>query len=726
MERAAGAGLVLWVTAAWPAARAADVVDPFTEPDESELLRAEERVVTVASRYAQTVARASSVVTVVTAAEIRERGYRSLADVLGTIPGFYIAVSEEGRKLAWVRGVSAEDNSKVLLLVDGVPWYDGLYNHAWIDEYLPLQTVRQVEVIRGPVSANYGTNAFAAVINVVTYTARDLRGGFVRAEVGSFGRQGVTAVFGDRVGETHPIGVRVYARALAADGDGLDLLPDGSRDVNGDAPREALGAGMQLELRGLTVRYDHVEYRHDPLISEQDDALDLLLSDTDTFAYRYSDDMLAARWELRVGPWARLTPEAFAQLHDDPGVYAWISPPEHGGEDWDIGMVEAEKRTARYGLALRTELRPWLDHVTALGVGATADHLLEVEDRSFQGTTGLAASGSFVAPRALLTDIYLYGQHQWAPAWWLELYGGIRVDQRGYVCREAADLCDMPEDHSALSPRLGFTLAPDGAISLKTSYSRAFRSPNAREVLVDVDVDPVGGNSATASNPALRPEVIDMVEAELQAHPVRPLTLRVDGYAGRLRDTIEKVSGYDDELGDVWYENTAGSDLVGLESEVGLDLPRLQLWASYGYTHAVDRETGNLAYGFPPQIGHGRLTWKPVSHARVSLLGDVVGSRPQAAWSPDAGAEDGEAYGLLHLAFAADGLANGRVRADLSVRNLLGTRYTRPLPRDEVNAVDEVLVYDETGASETVLVSSNPYTLEGEGRRVVVGLEVSF
>ncbi len=725
MQRAGCAVLVLGWAVARSTALAAEVVDPFTEPDESELIRAEERVVTVASRYAQTVARASSVVTVVTAAEMRERGYRSLADVLHAIPGVYIAISEEGRKLAWVRGVTADDNSKILLLVDGVPWYDGLYNHAWIDEYVPLQTVRQVEVIRGPASASYGTNAFAAVINVVTYTARDLKGGFVRTEVGTTGRGGVTAVFGDRVGEGVPVGVRVYARAMRADGDGLDLLPDGSRDVIGDAPRQALGAGLQLELRNLTLRYDHVNYRHDALISEVDDALDALLSDTSTFAYRYADDYLAARAELRIGSWARITPEAFAQRHENPGVYAWLEPPEEGEESWDIGMVEARKRTGRYGVGVRAELRPWLDHVTVLGLGSAADHIIEVEDLTFEGTSGLAGSGTFSAPRSLMTDIYGFGQHQWAPTWWLELYGGLRVDQRGYICREASNLCDMPDPHTAVSPRAGFTLAPDGAVSLKAGYSRAFRSPNAREVLVRVQTED-GHNSATASNPALSPEYIDVIEAEIQARPSRALRLSVDGYAGQLRDEIGKVTGSSETLGDSWYENQAGANLFGVESEVSLDLARVQLWGAHSWVRARDLETGRAQYGFPTQIGHARATWKPIPQARISLLGDVVGRRPQAEWSPDAGAEDGAPYGLLHLAVATDGLADGRVRADISVRNLLDTSYTRPLPRDEVNAMDSVTVNDESGSTETIEVASNPYALEGEERRVLVGLEIAF
>ena len=105
-------------------------VDPFSEQDEADLFRAEERVVTVATRFAQTVEQAPSLVTVLTDAELRARGCRSLADALAQIPGIYITTSKEGRSLAWFRGVVSPDNNKILLLLDGVPWYDGVYAHA--------------------------------------------------------------------------------------------------------------------------------------------------------------------------------------------------------------------------------------------------------------------------------------------------------------------------------------------------------------------------------------------------------------------------------------------------------------------------------------------------------------------------------------------------------------------------------------------------------------------
>ncbi len=164
---------------------AAPIVDPFKEPDDADLFRQEEQIVTVASRTAQAVDDAPAIVTLVTDRQIRERGYRTLADVLRALPGVYVTVSDESRSVAWVRGVTSPDNNKILLLVDGQPWFDGVYGHAWIDGFLPLDQVRQVEIIKGPGSAIYGTNAFAAVVNVVTYKPDELHGGFVRVTGGT-------------------------------------------------------------------------------------------------------------------------------------------------------------------------------------------------------------------------------------------------------------------------------------------------------------------------------------------------------------------------------------------------------------------------------------------------------------------------------------------------------------------------------------------------------------
>ena len=694
----------------------ADPVDPFTEPDESELLEAEARVVTVASRYAQGSDHASSIVTVITASELRERGYRTLADALSNIPGVYITVSSEGRRLIWARGVISDDNNKVLLLVDGVPWADGLYNHAWIDEYLSLSMVRQLEVVRGPSSTTYGANAFAAVINVVTYAPGELRGGFARGDVGSFSRRGASVVFGDRLGGVaDEVGVRVYARALDIDGDGVELLPDGSQDPAGNQPRRAMSAGLLLERRGLTVRFDHVDYRHAPLLLSADTALGALAQDPDLFSYRYRDDFAAARWDLDLSHALVLTPEVYWQRYDDPGQYARVSDRDEDGDGaLDTTLVAAEKLTARYGGSLQAELRPALNHVTVLGVGVEATQLINVLDRTYNDGSAVPLADTFSAPRVVLGDAFGVIQHHWTPLWWVEANAGLRFDRRVYTCLEAEPACVEPAPLPFLSPRAGVAVVPGNGVGFKATYGRAFRAPDARELFVAVGQDADGSNLSTASNPSLAPEVIDSVEAEVSVARLGPVSLRLDGFASSIRDEIDKVRGQDEILGDIWYDNREGSVVVGGEAEAGLSRGAWELSGTLSWTYGIDLQTELESYGFPPYMGHARVGWAPVDGLKLSLLGDYVGRRPTADWSPDAGLPDGDPYALLHFAIATAGLVDGRVRADLSVRNLLNTAYSRPLYRDEVNALNA------DGSAEY------PFPLEGEERNIIFGVEVAF
>ena len=124
-----------------------------------------------ASMYMQKVTEAPSSVTIITADEIRGLGHRTLADVLRTVRGFYITYDRNYSYLG-VRGFSrpGDYNARVLLQVDGHRLNDNVFGSALIGTEFPLDVdlIERIEIIRGPSSALYGTNAFFAVINVIT------------------------------------------------------------------------------------------------------------------------------------------------------------------------------------------------------------------------------------------------------------------------------------------------------------------------------------------------------------------------------------------------------------------------------------------------------------------------------------------------------------------------------------------------------------------------------
>lgn len=696
-------------------ARAAEPVDPFEEEDDAALYQIEQQVVTVASRYAQTVEEAPSIVTVVTDREIRERGLRTLSDVLRGIPGVYVTVSKEARDIAWFRGAIAPDNNKFLLLVDGVPWYDGVYDHAWIDEYLPLDHVRQVEVIKGPGSAVYGTNAFAGVVNVVTYGARDLEGGFVRGVVGSDGRQGVSLVAADRVGPGDKVSVRAVARALGIDGDGLSVTPEGRDNVAGLDPRRSLYAGFGVKVGGFDARVDMVDHRHTYFVNEQDDPLGVLFESSDEFALQYRNTFAVMRYDIGLGAVGRLTPRVWGQHHDNPSTYAWLSDPEtteadDGSLSTELrgGLVHAVKETARYGGDVEAELRAAAAHTTVAGAGVEVTQVLGLVDREY-----LDFSSEWEQPsdfrvdpsRRQVVDAFAHVQHTWTATWWLELTGGARFDQHNFFGGFA-------------SPRAGVLLLPSDRARVKVLYGRAFRAPTVRELSVLVGTGDDGSNRYVAGNPNLTPETIDTVEGEVQGEPTDWLALQASAFASTLGGEINVSTDPSPQLGTHYYDNLGSASVVGAEARATVDAGPVEVEASGSWTQATDGQTGNTQYGFPALMGHGRVTWRAVDGLRVSVLSDHYSARPRQGWAPTSGRGDLPGFSLLHLGLATDPLFGGRMRVDLSARNLLSTAYEEPVYRDDADATDT----DDAGNT----VPRFPRDLEGAGRTIAVGVEVLF
>jgi len=66
-----------------------------------------------------------------------------------------------------IRGIGGKPNSQVLMLIDGRPDFQGIFSHPINDTYL-LDNVDHIEVLRGPASAVYGTNALGGVVNIIT------------------------------------------------------------------------------------------------------------------------------------------------------------------------------------------------------------------------------------------------------------------------------------------------------------------------------------------------------------------------------------------------------------------------------------------------------------------------------------------------------------------------------------------------------------------------------
>jgi iron complex outermembrane receptor protein len=137
------------------------------------------RVVTAASKFAQPISDAPSSVVVLPASDIRDHGWRTLADALATLPGLYVT-NDRNYTYLGARGFlrPGDYNSRFLLLVDGVRINDAVYDQALIgtEGLIDMDMVKRIEFVPGPGSAVYGSNALFGVINVVTRDGSGLSG----------------------------------------------------------------------------------------------------------------------------------------------------------------------------------------------------------------------------------------------------------------------------------------------------------------------------------------------------------------------------------------------------------------------------------------------------------------------------------------------------------------------------------------------------------------------
>jgi vitamin B12 transporter len=145
-----------------------------------------ETITVIGSRLAQTETELGSSVGILTAADIERMGFAFTVDAVAAVPGVTINSNGAfgGSAGVRVRGASSE---QTLVLIDGVPVNDptspgGGYNFARLD----TENIERIEVLKGPQSTLWGTDAIGGVVSITTKSPEEGLGGGVFSEFGSF------------------------------------------------------------------------------------------------------------------------------------------------------------------------------------------------------------------------------------------------------------------------------------------------------------------------------------------------------------------------------------------------------------------------------------------------------------------------------------------------------------------------------------------------------------
>jgi iron complex outermembrane receptor protein len=437
-----------------------------------------------ASKFSQSASEAPAVVTVISAADIRAYGWRTLGDVARSVRGLYVSYDRNYSYLG-ERGFlrPGDYNTRFLLLVDGNRVNDTVYDQAPVGSEFPLdlELVERIEFVPGPGSSVHGSNAFFGVINVITRSAATLAGTRAFAEGGSAGARRIGA-----------------SGAWQGDGGASFLLAASARDTDGrdlyypefDTPDQNRGVATGLD-------YERGERL---LAGGASGALSVTLMHarrvkgvpTDSFAQPFNDPRsqttdrqtyLNAAWRSPgTGPsvWhARL----YWGSYDSVGDYVNDNPARtlnHDGSAarwWGAELSLVDTRFAGHTLVAGAELEN--DYRLHQYTYHLAPYIIYLEERSNARRAGLYLQDQVaLGPRTLLN-------------------AGLRYDRTS----------GQP---GALSPRLALihTLRP--GTTFKAIYGLAFRAPNAFERFYAF-----AGAGGQLANPALARERIRSGELAL-------------------------------------------------------------------------------------------------------------------------------------------------------------------------------------------------------------------
>ena len=190
--------------------------EDYTDLDIFELSALSASVTSVSGRP-QRMLEAPAAIAVIDAEDIRRSGHTALPEILRMVPGVHVARVNSNVWAISARGFTNEFANKLLVLVDGrviyTPSFSGVF---WNLNDVSPEDIERIEVIRGPGATIWGTNAVNGVINIITKSAADTRGDFVRVAAGSEDRALASFRIGREVSPTFRY--RVFGRGFGRDG----------------------------------------------------------------------------------------------------------------------------------------------------------------------------------------------------------------------------------------------------------------------------------------------------------------------------------------------------------------------------------------------------------------------------------------------------------------------------------------------------------------------------
>ncbi|QTF93689.1 TonB-dependent receptor [Halomonas sp. BM-2019] len=672
-----------------------------------------ETVVVSASGFEQTLELAPASISIITREELQERNVTNLAEAVRGIEGVNsrpldARSGKTGNQTVSLRGLPSE---YTLVLIDGVRQNvsatvaPNAFNDSQSTFIPPIAAIERIEVIRGPMSTLYGSDAIGGVINIITRRPGNewQASGAVSTEHFSdsdFGGTTITEGYVSGPISQH-VGVQFYGRLLERSASNID--------IPGTEPSLTDNRTM-----GQNPSKANVEIFGGELVLTPDDAHDISL--------RF--DTSRQTLDNRQGQVGRLTgtgngPQDFErgyarELEFDRDQFRLSHRGSFLFGQLDTSLtrdiVETKGRTINAGavpdadrFGTPRQLKLTTDILDTRLTNMLGDHLVTLGGQYVDATF----EDGFL-PEDVTRDQYsLFVEDEWQAADRLALTGGLRYDKYQGISGE-------------FTPRAYAVFEATDEWTLKSGVGRGFRAPLMEQTFDGIVGFGDGGSTPLFGDPDLKPERSTNYELSARYDNRQGFMSQVTAFHSTLKDKIERATGASDRTN----ANIGESRIQGIELAARYALTdTVNLSGNYTYTDSEVRD-GETAASFigdplvsvPDHMLNARLDWQATPQLNAFLGAEYRSSafRPRNYHEPQDGGSAQGAYDALGD-FKSTTMVNLGARYRVSehvsvngvVNNLLDRDFKdyRPYVREDNGELAFSNVYNNLYGPRSLLVS---------------------
>ena len=602
--------------------------------------------------------KAPAIAAVITDKEIRDMGARTLADILRLVPGMGVAITDQGFFRLEVRGTVTGQSEKVLFMIDGHAMNKNNAGSAFpfFLDHLGVDNIKKIEIVRGPGSALYGSNAFVAVINIITKSAADAEG----AKLSVSGESFDTRRFNLLAGKTFNNGLKLSADIdyMKTDGaeprikkDRLSGTPFTTAPGNADTRFEGTGIHFAASYKNLTYKgqyltndrgaYIGLGYALTDFNSIKSDNFWQELSYSHSFTKQFSSIMKLYYDYFKQDWLAKVFPDGFAGSFPNGMIGGPKARDRTIGGEIQLDYSISAKNHLLAGFVYE-EIKQYDVKAISNFNPNTGAYLGSVQDISAWGNWNRNVKRNIFAA---------YVQDEWEIKDDLNLTAGVRYDH-------------YSDFGNTTNPRAGIVWRFLDNADLKLLYGQAFRAPTFTE-LYSIN------NPTIMGNPDLAPEKIRTYEASVGYTYAERFRIVLNYFYNDIDDLIVR----DPSTLPATFANIGRAEIKGVEAVLTGKYSGDNYWkVSYVWQDPRDSDTGKRIAYVPGNRASSGVNYA-VSKYLVSHV-DVLwtGSRPRPAGDTR---EALSSYTTVDLAVTLRNLYKS-LEVQAAIHNLFDEKYKDP------------------------------------------------